>query len=423
MIDEEEQVTPFEDRGAATTQQAHLAVDSSSVRQPSKFGVKKLGMLAACVVGGILALLIANVPPHVSIEPNGSSMLLPDPGYTWVAPNDAFNWQVQWTPGIHNPTLSNVLAAAEEGTWRPAPGYDWTDTATQNATVWVPNTREMEFPHVTSGEEPDSWIFDPGYVSADGWSPTTPYAIWKPGIRDHRFPHIESAAKENHWIIDPGYTFATSATREAPQVVWEPGQRRADSPHAFAAAVEGRWQLDAGYSWLNRNNPNDFRVVSPARIVDVWNAMIYADSAVSQMSCSSEEEVQVAIEAARDRYGDFYYSESHPLLEEHVRNTYAVLVGGLKALENCRAADDLGSIVDGVGALACLFADDPDECMRKKNMLVNGGGVVASLACQQAGRNARSEFDRITRERQDLQGNLEGAYNLRLPVTPLVACR
>jgi hypothetical protein len=423
MTDEKEQATPLEDSGAVTTQQADLPVDSSSVRRPKKFGVRKLGLLAICLVGGTLALLIANVPSHVLIRPNGSSMLLPSAGYTWVAPNDAFDWQVQWTPGTYNPTLSNVIAASEEGAWRPAPGYAWTDTTTHSATGWVPNSREKEFSHVTTGDKPDSWILDPGYVPAEDWSTITPHAIWKPGIRDNRFPHIESAAEESHWIIDPGYSFAFWATSEAPQVVWESGKRRADSPHVFAAAVEGHWQLDVGYSWLNRNDPDDFRVVSPARIVDVWNAMIYADSAVSQMSCTSVEAIESAVEAARDRYGAISASESHPLLEGHIQNTYTVLADAAKAFQNCRAADDLGSFVDGAGSILCFFADDSDECMRKKNMLVNGGGTVVSLACQEAGKNARSEFDRITRERQDLQGRLEGSYNLHLPVTPLVACR
>jgi len=198
--------------------------------------------------------------------------------------------------------------------------------------------------------------------------------------------------------------------------------RRADSPHAFAAAAEGRWQLDEGYRWLNRN-PNDFRVVSPARIVDVWNKIIVADYFVNQMSCSSVEAVQNAIETARNRYGAINFSESHPLLEDHIRETYAVLVSAATAFQNCRTADEAGTVVSGVLTLACLFADDSDECMRKKNMLSDGGSVVASLACQAAGRTARNEFDGITSKRRDLQGSLEGAYDLRLPVTPLVACR
>jgi len=422
MVHEKKQVTPLEDRGTATTEHAQLSAGTLSVGRLKRFGGRKLGLLAACVFALILALLIANVPRHVSIEPNGSSMLLPDPGYTWVAPNDAFNWQVEWTPGIHNPTLSNVLAAAEEGSWTPAPGYAWTDTVTHKETTWLPNTREKAFPHVTAGDKPDSWILDPGYVPAGDWSTVTPRAIWKPGIRNDRFPHIESARAENHWIIDPGYTFTIFANAAAPQVVWNPGERRTDSSHVFAAAAEGQWQLDEGYRWLNRNL-NDFRVVSPARIVDVWNEMIHADSVVSQISCSTEEAIQTAIETARDRYGVIKFSESHPLLEDHIRNTYAALASAATALQNCRTADEVGDFVGGVVTLACLFADDSDECIRKKKILSAGGSTVVSLACQAAGRNARSEFDRITSERQNLQGSLEAAYNLRLPVTPLVACR
>jgi hypothetical protein len=211
MNEETQQKTSPEDHGTATTQNVLSSADPASVGEPSRFGARRLGSLAVCLAGGILALLIANVPPHVSIKPNGPSMLRPDPGYTWLAPNDSFDWQVRWTPGTHSPTLANVLAATEEGNWQPAPGYAWIDAVTHKETEWVRNVREKEFPHVAAGYQPDTWIIDPGYAPASDWNSITPRVTWKPGIRDYRFPHIESSTEENHWAIDPGYVSSRSA--------------------------------------------------------------------------------------------------------------------------------------------------------------------------------------------------------------------
>ncbi len=71
--------------------------------------------------------------------------------------------EVAWTPGMKHPTF-NVVAAEEEGTWRPAPGYKWTDNPPRIERVsWTPGLKHPE-KNLVAGEEEGSWVPAPGYA-------------------------------------------------------------------------------------------------------------------------------------------------------------------------------------------------------------------------------------------------------------------
>lgn len=48
----------------------------------------------------------------------------PAPGYEWVNPDGPIG-PVRWRPGAKHPDYANVLAAQKEGQFRPADGYEW----------------------------------------------------------------------------------------------------------------------------------------------------------------------------------------------------------------------------------------------------------------------------------------------------------
>jgi hypothetical protein len=72
-------------------------------------------------------------PPNVVAIDSGD--MVPAPGYTWVHPDQATNFAVQWTAGKAHPAYDNVVASATVNQWNPASGYQWTSSAPDDFTV------------------------------------------------------------------------------------------------------------------------------------------------------------------------------------------------------------------------------------------------------------------------------------------------
>ena len=57
-----------------------------------------------------------------------------------------------------------VVAAEEEGKWRPAPGYQWADDPPQIANVqWTPGLKHPD-KNLVAGETEGDWVPAPGYA-------------------------------------------------------------------------------------------------------------------------------------------------------------------------------------------------------------------------------------------------------------------
>ena len=116
-------------------------------------------------------------PPHV--EKNAAGEYVPEPGYQWETPEPG-NFDVQWCPGCRHRDYPNVLAAAEEGHWHPAAGYDWIDPRTSLQVVWKPGLRHPQYEHVLAAEAETQWIPEPGYTWADADDPDNLQVVPEP---------------------------------------------------------------------------------------------------------------------------------------------------------------------------------------------------------------------------------------------------
>lgn len=381
---------------------------------------------AAAVILGML-LLVAMVPKHVSVTPTGNRLLRTDPGYTFVEPDNVFNWKVKWAPGTPSPTESHVLAGDEPDAWRPAPGYERPDGGPNQEVVWRPGWREPEYPHVAAGLEPNQWNPDPGYALTNDATPTSPAVRWQMG---ERLPHMVSADRENYWTLDAGYRLAKDSTSEHPRAEWLPGSRHFEYAHVYASSTEGKWAADEGYQWVT-TNPGDFRTFSPSRTWAAWRAAQTIDLSTRGISCS-DGSMTAVIESARDGYAALDTTDVVPDLASHLSSVHAILQNGSTTMNTCLLAKNAGGVADIAAAggcgLAALFTDQKwTDCMdntKVARQVVDAAGTLASIPCDKAITDFGHQLDEIPVERRALQSDLRLRYGLELD-TPMrmLSCR
>ncbi len=380
-----------------------------------------VGTAAVAVLGLAALIVLVKLPSHASISFTGEGFLRPDEGYVFVDPNDGWNWDVQWLPGMPSSTRNHTIAGAEEGTWRPAPGYAGSSA---DQLVWAPFQREADYPHVSAGLEPGTWITDPGYSLTDAATATAPYAEWRQGVR---LLHMTSAERENYWTFDPGYTFAADSTIQHPKAAWSPGAYHPDHPHVYASPTEGSWSVDSGYRWLSAST-SDLRTFSPRQTWEAWRLASVVDASMNDINCDSDSAIVAVLRAARDRYGAISTRDVHPSLAQNLAAVQTALDSGASTINTCFVVSHAKDGADILAAGLCMFSEKPwGECMEDSKTardVVGVMGDVGTMPCGAKLQAFRQELNDLENERQRLQTGFRSEYDLQLD-TPyrILTCR
>jgi hypothetical protein len=182
----------------------------------------------------------------------------PKPGYVWAQAGQ-ISFATKWSPGASRPGTPNVVAAEQEETWLPSPGYDWNSAPTGKNLLgmtvpqkfesddlsvhWVAGQTHPQYPHVTSAKTEGSWLADKGYGFTH--SGETLDVAWIPGTPDPDFKHQIAGTTEGSWVMEPGYErrfFLLSS-----YAVWVPNTSYPGQPCIIAALEEGKWRAIDGY--------------------------------------------------------------------------------------------------------------------------------------------------------------------------------
>jgi len=113
-----------------------------------------------------------------------------------------------------------------------APGYHWSqpDSMFSYETAWAPGETRNAPPHLTAGDQQDSWQPDAGYsLTQNGNSPVGFLADWSPGSSNPAHPHIHAASGEGKWDADSGYQLAFAGSLDAIPIPVAPPQQSASS--------------------------------------------------------------------------------------------------------------------------------------------------------------------------------------------------
>ncbi len=134
-----------------------------------------------------------------------------DPGYVWASSGPV---KAEWMAGLTLPGKRFLIATAEEGKWKPAPGYFWTskDPGPDTNVAWVPGIAIGDASeHLVTGGKERSVAPAPGY----DWAGTEDLRVkWVRGLTHDLNPHLVAAAHEGYFVPESGYTWAGGGNEE-----------------------------------------------------------------------------------------------------------------------------------------------------------------------------------------------------------------
>jgi hypothetical protein len=136
----------------------------------SPFSLRSIlaGILISVASGVIIAYIIqdARFSPERSKPVSTETHTTSSSSQIDKSPRSEEDNKEPWVPGRKHSLHPNVIASEKEGTWTPAPGYNWVDKDARDdfRVVWSPGKEHSKYPHVIASVVEGIWLPAPGYV-------------------------------------------------------------------------------------------------------------------------------------------------------------------------------------------------------------------------------------------------------------------
>ena len=122
-----------------------------------------------------------------------------DPGYVLKDAGNALAG-ARWEAGLAHPDDRLVTSGQNEREWRVPVGYRLDGTRA----VWIPEANHPTVPNIVAGAEGGSWIVAPGYALKDAADPLKG-AVWTSGLVHPKYAHVVARTEEGSWGAAPGH--------------------------------------------------------------------------------------------------------------------------------------------------------------------------------------------------------------------------
>ncbi|MEO1594398.1 MAG: PDZ domain-containing protein [Pseudomonadota bacterium] len=172
-----------------------------------------------------------------SDSPNNWS---PQAGYTWVDKDSS--WRVKWTPQRKHPSLDKVVSCDAVGKWCPQRGYRWKDLEKGYDVVWTEGTNYGRGrPNVVAAAQEGYWLPAAGY----DWLERDQLTVkWVPAKRHPTNSRLTSEDAEGYWLYRGGVGVSIQLAEDVPKITLvhegSPAAKAGVTKDVFLLQVDGK---------------------------------------------------------------------------------------------------------------------------------------------------------------------------------------